>query len=345
MENIIEALNISKIYKRPIRSTGIRGSIRDLFIRKYENVVAVDCITLNVKKGECIGYIGPNGAGKSTSIKILTGILQASSGSVRVLGLDPFKNRKEYTKQIGVVFGQRTQLWWDIAVKESFNLLKRIYQVPDVLFNERLEEFTSMFDVSDLLNTPVRKLSLGQRMKCDLIASLLHNPSVLFLDEPTIGLDAIAKESIRTFLKKLAQKGETTILLTTHDLQEIEELCQRIIVLDHGKIVYDGDLHRIKQLGGALRNLVLEWESSSQSCELSGNERIEDLKNNNAIKNLQLLNNGLQIDFNPHELSVPELLSRISLIAPIRDLKITEPSIEEVIKRLYSKGFTSNIDT
>jgi ABC-2 type transport system ATP-binding protein len=333
MGNIINAKNIIKTYAQPIRSSGVLGGLRDLFHRDYNYINAVDGISLAVKQGEFLGYIGPNGAGKSTSIKILTGILQATSGTVEVLGLDPFKNRREYTRQIGVVFGQRTQLWWDIAVKESFSLLKRIYQIPENEFTQRLCNLVDLFEVGKLLNTPVRKLSLGERMKCDLVASLLHKPAILFLDEPTIGLDTIAKESIRIFLKKLHEMGDTTILLTTHDLQEIEELCQRIVVLDKGVFVYDGDLEKIKQLAGISRTMVLE-------CEVSPTQ--EDKKTIASIAgviSITIRNKSLEIDFNPQNIPVPVLLEKITRLHQIRDLRITEPSIEKVITKLYRQGF------
>ncbi len=337
MDTIIQADHLVKTYARPVRSSGVLGSLRDLFKRDYTYINAVDDISLQVKKGEFLGYIGPNGAGKSTSIKILTGILQASSGSVRVLGLDPFRNRKEYTRQIGVVFGQRTQLWWDIAVKESFYLLRRIYQVPEHDFKTRMEELVSLFDIESLLDTPVRKLSLGQRMKCDLTASLLHRPSVLFLDEPTIGLDAVAKDSIRTFLKKLHQIGDTTILLTTHDLQEIEELCKRIIVLDHGKIVHDGDLARIKQLAGVSRRLTLEWDMSTEDCSKDHTDSVSSYQ---GVMHVEDSPKGLIVDFDPGVISVPFLLEKINKLHPVRDLQVTEPGIEQVITKLYTNGFS-----
>jgi len=335
--DIICAENVVKTYAKLERSQGISGSLRDLFYRDYKYVNAVDGVSLKVSKGEFLGYIGPNGAGKSTSIKILTGILQSTSGTVKVLGLDPFKDRREYTRQIGVVFGQRTQLWWDIAVQESFQLLKRIYQVPEVEYRKRLDELVTLFDVGRLLQTPVRKLSLGERMKCDIIASLLHNPAVLFLDEPTIGLDAIAKDSIRAVLKELHNKGETTILLTTHDLQEIEELCERIVVLDHGKIVYDGDLEKIKNLAGLSRRLELDCEN------IPTEEDVNLIKSIIGVVGSNLTGRHLEVDFDPDKVPVPRLLEKIFAITSVRDLQVSEPSIEQVITKLYRQGFSSKV--
>ena len=237
---IIEVSNLSKTYRSFDRREGVWGSVLDLFQREYRDVVAVESISFSVDKGELIGYIGPNGAGKSTSIKMLTGILKPTGGEMLVNGFHPYRQRKVYTKHIGVVFGQRTQLWWDIAVIESFKLLAKIYQVGDADFTERLGRLTEILDLGAVLRLPVRKLSLGQRMRCDLAASLLHNPKVLFLDEPTIGLDTVGKDAIRGFLRQVNREYDTTIILTTHDLKEIEELCKRIIVLDKGKIIYDG---------------------------------------------------------------------------------------------------------
>ena len=218
------------------------GSIQNLFVRDYKTVSAVDSVNFSIERGEMVGYIGPNGAGKSTSIKMLTGILVPSSGEIRVNGFVPFRQRRQYVKTIGVVFGQRTQLWWDIAVVESFKLLRRIYDVPQRDFDARMERFDEILGIRDYLHTPVRKLSLGERMRCDLAAALLHNPPLLFLDEPTIGLDVVAKDHIRQFLRAINREFQTTVLLTTHDLDDIEELCRRIMIIDHGKVLYDGPL-------------------------------------------------------------------------------------------------------
>jgi ABC-2 type transport system ATP-binding protein len=250
--NAIEVHNLRKAFQVQQNRTGLKGSFQDLFKRSYKEVVAVNDIDFTIPKGEICGYIGENGAGKSTTIKMLTGILVPTSGEILVNGMVPYKDREKFVRNIGVVFGQRSQLWWDLGVIESFNLLRKVYRVPADEFKKRLDELVQRLDLADILNRPVRKLSLGQRMRCELAASLLHNPSIVFLDEPTIGLDIVVKSEIRDFLKELNQKYETTILLTTHDLQDIEALCSRVIMLDDGQIIYDGGLQQLKERWGGL---------------------------------------------------------------------------------------------
>lgn len=239
---LIEARQLSKEYKIFNRREGIGGAFRDLFRRDYKTLRAVDGIDFLVNEGEMVGYIGANGAGKSTTIKMLTGILVPSAGEVFVDGYIPYKDREIYTRRIGVVFGQRTQLWWDIAVIESFKLLRRVYGVSQQDFARRLKMFDDILGLNDFLHLPVRKLSLGQRMRCDLAAALLHNPSILFLDEPTIGLDVLAKAKIREFLKEMNREYETTVILTTHDMGDIEALCPRVAIIDKGRMLYDGSV-------------------------------------------------------------------------------------------------------
>ncbi len=244
---LIEAKGLTKEFRLFRRREGVLGAFRDLFVRDYKTLKAVNGIDFTVEKGEMVGYIGANGAGKSTTIKMLTGILVPTSGTVFVNGFVPYKEREAYTMGIGVVFGQRSQLWWDIAVIESFKLLRRIYNVPKEDFELRLKKFNYLLDLDNFLHLPVRKLSLGQRMRCDLVAALLHNPQILFLDEPTIGLDVLAKARIRDFLKEINKENKTTIILTTHDLGDIEALCSRVAIIDKGIMLYDGqveDLYR-----------------------------------------------------------------------------------------------------
>ncbi len=246
-DSLIHVHDLCKHFRTFKRREGVWGSIQNLFVREYRTVAAVDRVGFSIERGEMVGYIGPNGAGKSTTIKMLTGILVPTSGEIRVNGYVPFRQRRQYVKTIGVVFGQRTQLWWDIAVIESFKLLRRIYDVPQRDFDARMERFNEILGISDYLHTPVRKLSLGERMRCDLAAALLHNPPLLFLDEPTIGLDVVAKDHIRHFLRAINREFHTTVLLTTHDLDDIEELCRRIMIIDHGRVLFDGHLHDLKQ--------------------------------------------------------------------------------------------------
>src|SRR6266700_2957025 len=243
---LISVRSLSKHFRTFHRREGVWGGIVNLFHREYRTVKAVDQISFDIEPGEMVGYIGPNGAGKSTTIKMLTGILVPSSGELHSNGFVPWRQRTSYVKTIGVVFGQRTQLWWDIAVIESFKLLRRIYDVSQRDFDERMEKFNQILGIKDYLHTPVRKLSLGERMRCDLAAALLHNPPLLFLDEPTIGLDVVAKDHIREFLKEVNRTEGTTVLLTTHDLSDIEELCKRIIIIDKGRVLFDGQLAEMK---------------------------------------------------------------------------------------------------
>src|SRR6202051_5265717 len=242
-EPLIHVHDLCKHFRSFHRREGVWGSIQNLFVRDYRTVTAVDRVSFSIQRGEMVGYIGPNGAGKSTTIKMLTAILVPSSGEIVVNNFVPWRQRTAYVKTIGVVFGQRTQLWWDIAVIESFKLLRRIYDVSQRDFDARMERFDEILNIRDYLHTPVRKLSLGERMRCDLAAALLHNPPLLFLDEPTIGLDVVAKHHIREFLRAIHARLRTTALLTTHDLDDIEELCRRIMIIDHGRVLFDGHLY------------------------------------------------------------------------------------------------------
>ena len=331
---IIKVENLTKTFQVFSRREGVTGSLLDLFHRNYRLLTAVDSISFNVQPGELIGYIGPNGAGKSTSIKMLTGILRPTSGEVRVLGHHPFFERREYTKKIGAVFGQRTQLWWDIAVIESFKLLKKIYQVEERDFKNRLEELTEILDLHDLLHAPARKLSLGQRVRCDMCASLLHAPKVLFLDEPTIGLDAVAKDSVRAFLRKINKDFQTTIILTTHDLREIEELCERIILIDHGKLVYDGDLAKIKTLSGIMREVHIDFVADAPiealNQKFSGKLEFER-RSERRVSTL----------YDPEKIPTLELLRGVVADHEVADVVIHDPDIEDVIMKIYRDGLNA----
>ena len=247
--------NVSKEFKKVIKDSGLKGSVKSLFNRKYEVVKAVDNISFHVPEGEILGFIGANGAGKSTTIKMLTGILTPTSGNVKINGQIPYKNRKKYVKEIGVVFGQRTQLWWDLPLVETFSVLKQIYQVEDKAYEKRMGFLNEVLELSDFIKSPVRTLSLGQRMRADLAASMIHNPKVLFLDEPTIGLDVAVKNNIRKAITQINEEEKTTIILTTHDLNDIETLCKRIVMIDKGKIMYDGALSQMKAQYGKYREV------------------------------------------------------------------------------------------
>ena len=242
LENMITVKNLRKEFKKTIKEPGIKGSIKSFFNPKSEIVEAVKDISFTAEKGEILGFIGPNGAGKSTVIKMLTGILTPTSGTCVINGQNPQDNRKKYVKEIGVVFGQRTQLWWDLPLTETYTVLKEIYEVDDASFKKRMEFFNEVLDLQDFIKSPVRTLSLGQRMRADIAASLLHNPKVLFLDEPTIGLDVVVKDNIRKAIEKINAEEHTTVILTTHDLEDIELLAKRIVMIDKGSKVFDGKI-------------------------------------------------------------------------------------------------------
>ncbi|MBI4015886.1 MAG: ATP-binding cassette domain-containing protein [Candidatus Aenigmarchaeota archaeon] len=321
----IEMKGVGKQYEQNIVEPGIAGAVKWYLHRKIKTVQALKGFSLSVKEGEMMGVIGPNGAGKSTAIKIMTGILRSDSGSVRVLGKDPFEQRQDLAKDIGVVFGQRTQLWWDLPPRDTFDLLHAIYNIPDKTFSKNLEMFTEILDLGPLLGKPVRKLSLGERMRCEIAAALLHNPKLVFLDEPTIGLDLIAKENVRDFLIKINRENKTTIILTTHDMGDIEELCDRVAIVDIGKKVYDGKLEKIRKLFGKEKEVSVEFHSQPSAQEL----RKLGMK---IVKR-----EGERYWFSVHgniSSAVKKLVNRFNL----HDIEIEEPEIEEIIKKVYREG-------
>jgi ABC-2 type transport system ATP-binding protein len=328
----IDVKQLRKEFKVQQSRGGLKGAIQDLFRREYKEIRAVKDISFQIPKGEICGYIGENGAGKSTTIKMLTGILVPTSGEIRVNGFVPYKDRETFVSGIGVVFGQRSQLWWDIGVIESFQLLKKVYRVSEKDFKERLDELVQRLQLQELLASPVRKLSLGQRMRCELAASLLHNPSILFLDEPTIGLDIMVKTEIREFLKSLNRRYETTILLTTHDLQDIEALCSRVIMLDDGRIIYDGSLEELKAKWGKGKEVFLQFE---QAVTLS---RLQELTAGLEVA-WQLENELTAKVFIPqNRANVSEVLSRVVGVLDIQDIKIVETQTDDVVREIYKSG-------
>jgi ABC-2 type transport system ATP-binding protein len=325
----IDVRDLSKHFRSFKRREGLLGSIQNLFVRDYRTVAAVDRVSFSIGRGEMVGYIGPNGAGKSTSIKMLTGILVPTSGEIRVNGFVPYRQRAQYVKTIGAVFGQRTQLWWDIAVVESFKLLRRIYDVSQRDFDARMEQFDAILGIRDYLHTPVRKLSLGERMRCDLAAALLHNPPLLFLDEPTIGLDVVAKDRIRHFLRAINREFRTTVLLTTHDLDDIEELCRRIMIIDHGRVLYDGPLEDLKQRLLRTKQIKFALKDRSQLARLSACRRDE-------LEFEQVDELTYRIRFDRTRISTAELIRQILGAVEVRDLLIEDEPIEEIVKRIYA---------
>ncbi|CAG7648932.1 Vitamin B12 import ATP-binding protein BtuD [Paenibacillus solanacearum] len=328
----IDVHRLRKQFKVQKNREGLKGAIRDLFNREYNQVTAVKDISFQIPQGEICGYIGENGAGKSTTIKMLTGILVPTAGDIRVNGYIPHKEREKFVQGIGVVFGQRSQLWWDIGVIESFQLLKKVYRVSETDYKERLDELVERLHLGELLNRPVRKLSLGQRMRCELAASLLHNPQILFLDEPTIGLDIVVKTEIREFLKSMNARYGTTILLTTHDLQDIEALCSRVIMLDDGNIIYDGGLEELKARWGKGKEVILRFPESV------------------SLFRLQELTRGLEVSWSaetdrtakvwiPQQgVGVSEVLSRVVGVMNIEDIKIVETNTDDIVREIYKTG-------
>jgi ABC-2 type transport system ATP-binding protein len=326
---LISVRDLTKTFRSFHRREGLWGGIVNLFHREYRAVHAVDRIGFSIERGEMVGYIGPNGAGKSTTIKMLTGILVPSSGEIVSNGFVPWRQRTAYVRTIGVVFGQRTQLWWDIAVIESLKLLRRIYDVSARDFAERLETFNEILGIRDYLNTPVRKLSLGERMRCDLAAALLHNPPLLFLDEPTIGLDVVAKDHIRQFLRAINQRYQTTVLLTTHDLDDIEELCRRIMIIDHGRLLYDGPLAMLKQKLLRTKQVKFALRDKEQLAGLAALER-------DGLKLERVDGLTYRILFDRTRISTADLVRRILGLAEVHDLLIEDEPIEEIVKRIYA---------
>lgn len=324
--SLIEVNHLSKEFQIAKRQAGVRGALRSLFYREYTTKLAVQDVSFAINSGEIVGYIGPNGAGKSTTIKMLTGILVPASGDIRVNGIIPFKERQKNARQIGVVFGQRTQLWWDLPAIESFELLKQVFQIPDEQYRKNMVRFSDILGLEEFLQTPVRQLSLGQRMRADIAASLLHDPLILFLDEPTIGLDVVAKERMRSFIREINRERGVTVILTTHDMSDIEKLCQRMILIDHGQVMYDGEIAKIKERFGKERVLIIDLEEQTPEFSIEGAEVIKAEGNRKWLQ------------FNRDVMSASQLISRISESWEIKDLTIQDPEIEVMIRNIYEHG-------
>jgi len=321
----IRVENLIKTYRVAERKAGLRGAFAGLVKRRHRTIEALAGISFELEAGELVGYIGPNGAGKSTTVKIMSGILVPDSGNCVVNGFVPWRDRTRFVSGIGVVFGQRTQLWWDLPVIESFELLSDIYRVPADDYRKRLGELEGMLDLGPFLDTPVRQLSLGQRMRCDLAASLLHNPPILFLDEPTIGLDAVSKLAVRDFVKQLNREQGTTVILTTHDMDDIEALCRRIIVIGSGRILSDGTLSDLRRRVSRERWLIVDLEADHSPPEVP-EARIIQYEGHRVI-----------YGFDPATLSAAELIATVSARTTVRDIFVENPPIEQIIARLYAK--------
>lgn len=328
---MIRVENLSKDFKINKKYAGFKGAIKSFFTSEYTVKKAVDNISFEIDDGEIVGYIGANGAGKSTTIKMMTGILKPTNGIVSVNGLVPYENREKNAKNIGVVFGQKTQLWWDLPISETFSLLKDIYDVSDEDFNERMSFLKEVLELDEFFLSPVRTLSLGQRMRADLAAALIHNPKVIYLDEPTIGLDVVVKERVRKAIKEINEKYNTTIILTTHDLNDIEELCSRIIIIDKGKKIYDGEINGVKEKFGYLTTVEIQIK---EEINLESFNEFNEMKDDCEFK-LNFNENKLSITFNKNKISSSEIIGRVMKKLTVIDFAVKETSIEDIVKKMY----------
>ena len=325
---VITVEHLCKDFKVHRRRKGFWGSLSSSVTREYDIIKAVEDVNFTLERGELVGYIGANGAGKSTTIKMLTGILVPTSGHVDVMNLTPYLHRKENARRIGVVFGQRTQLWWDLPVIDSFELLKHIYEISENRYKQNLEFFSELLQLHPFLSTPVRKLSLGQRMRCDLTAALLHDPEILYLDEPTIGLDVVAKEQVRQFLKQINAERQVTAILTTHDLNDVEQVCGRLIIIDKGKIIYDGGIDVLKKQYGKTRMLIVDLAQPYSDIQLEG------------VNLTRHEENRIWLAFDRDTLPASEVIAQLAARYEIQDLTISEPEIEEIVRRIYKFGMS-----
>ena len=323
--SFINVNHISKTFKVAKRESGLLASLKSFFKREYTYIEAVKDVSFQIKKGEIVGYIGPNGAGKSTTIKILSGILTPDEGTCNIGGRLPNKNREEYVSQIGVVFGQRSQLWWDIPAMDTFDLLKDIYNIEEKEYEQTKNNLIKLLDIEEIVKIPVRQLSLGQRMRCEIAASLLHNPSILFLDEPTIGLDAVSKKVVRDFIKKINKEKKTTVILTTHDMSDIEALADRIILIGKGRILYDGSLQNLKQKYGNIRNITIDTKDEIKKINKLG------------VITQKKIDTGYLFQIDINKLSISQFLKHLSGIINLEDVDIDTESIDNIIIKLYKE--------
>jgi ABC-2 type transport system ATP-binding protein len=327
---IIETRDLRKVFRAVKRKPGPLGALATLFSREYEDRVAVEGINMSLEAGELVGYLGPNGAGKSTTIKMLTGILVPTSGSISVAGLVPHRQRLENAQNIGVVFGQRSQLYWDLPLRESFALLRSIYDIPRDRYRKNLEHFAEILDLERFMATPVRQLSLGERMRGDFAAAMLHDPKIVYLDEPTIGLDVVAKEAVREFIAQVNREQGTTVILTTHDLADVERLARRVILIDDGTIIFDGQLERLRNEYGTHRTLVITLADSYADVQVEG-AHLESREGN-----------VVRLRFDRRRISAEQLVRRAMERYAISDIAIIEPDIDSIVRRIYREGYTES---
>lgn len=330
---------LRKDFKKTIKEPGIKGSFKSLFKPNNQIVTAVNDISFKVNEGEILGFIGPNGAGKSTVIKMLTGILTPTSGSCTINGQNPQKDRKKYVKEIGVVFGQRTQLWWDLPLSETYTVLKEIYEVDDNAFKKRMAFLNEVLELDNFIKSPVRTLSLGQRMRADIAASLLHSPKVLFLDEPTIGLDVVVKDNIRKAIAKINEEENTTVVLTTHDLEDIELLAHRIVMIDKGSKVFDGKISQLKKRYGQFREINFVCDDVDCIKKLDFSNKFGLSSTDFSMENTDAL---YKVKFNSEAVSVSNMLSYILSKVNVNDINVKDADIEEIIRKLYKQGVDGN---
>lgn len=333
---VVIVKNLKKYYKVLNRKEGFIGTIRDLFSRDYSYIKAVDGISMEINPGEIVGFLGPNGAGKSTTLKILSGILFPDEGEVKINGIVPYLDRVNNAKNIGIVFGQRTQLWWSLPLIESFKILKDIYEIDEKVFKENLRLFQGVIDdLETLYNKPIRQMSLGQRVLCDILASFLHDPKVVILDEPTIGLDLIVKDNVRKLIRELNRRKNTTVILATHDMSDVEALCFRIIIIDKGKIIYDGSLNNLKYRFRMYRKVKIRLKKVLNETEIPNLENLLFSKYGNAIFSLTAISSLIEINFKPEEINVVDILQYISKFFQIDDVFTEELQTEDVIRLIY----------
>ncbi len=331
MSPIISIKNVTKEFKVLNRHEGLKGSIKDLFSRDYKIIRAVDNVSMDIEQGEIVGYLGPNGAGKSTTIKMMTGVLKPTSGEIRVNGVIPYQNRAKGAQDIGVVFGQRTQLWWALPLIESFNVLKEIYRIPDSDYKDMIDLFQSLVDIESLLHKPVRQMSLGQRTLSDILASFLHNPKIVYLDEPTIGLDVAMKAKIRTLIYELNREKNTTVILTTHDMGDVDALCERIVIIDKGKMLYDNDIEHLKGFFGSYRTLKIRTDKDPSA-------HVDEVSK--AVPEFQVSSDDewISVLVDEGKSKVMKVLNHLQESFNIRDMQLDEISTEDVIKKIYEEG-------